>query len=171
MVSVVSARWGRGAVGSAPRWHRGGRGFESHRFHHLKKPKNLPEKTANCYHPLLPHVLFFLAFQHESFALCEENSLWRTTRSSHASTPVMENFRTSTRSSRRIIVRFRSKEPLTTYVLAAGQAHANQNRKRCQCGDRSLTEHGKLQSTKHYCRVPCGSHCCRARPCTTQDSS
>ena len=27
--------WGRGAVGSAPRWHRGGRGFESHRLHHL----------------------------------------------------------------------------------------------------------------------------------------
>src|SRR5216684_9015476 len=26
-------RWGRGAVGSAPRWHRGGRGFESHRLH------------------------------------------------------------------------------------------------------------------------------------------
>src|SRR5215469_14176604 len=28
-------RWGRGAVGSAPRWHRGGRGFESHLFHQL----------------------------------------------------------------------------------------------------------------------------------------
>ena len=28
-------RWGRGAVGSAPRWHRGGRGFESHRLHQL----------------------------------------------------------------------------------------------------------------------------------------
>ena len=28
-----STRWGRGAVGSAPRWHRGGRGFESHRLH------------------------------------------------------------------------------------------------------------------------------------------
>src|SRR2546427_7985026 len=28
-----SFRWGRGAVGSAPRWHRGGRGFESHRLH------------------------------------------------------------------------------------------------------------------------------------------
>src|SRR5579862_1943251 len=28
------SRWGRGAVGSAPRWHRGGRGFESHRLHH-----------------------------------------------------------------------------------------------------------------------------------------
>src|SRR5260370_25234244 len=27
------SRWGRGAVGSAPRWHRGGRGFESHRLH------------------------------------------------------------------------------------------------------------------------------------------
>src|SRR5215469_9229276 len=27
--------WGRGAVGSAPRWHRGGRGFESHRLHQL----------------------------------------------------------------------------------------------------------------------------------------
>src|SRR5882762_5144105 len=23
-------------------------GFESHRLHHLKKPKNLPSKTANC---------------------------------------------------------------------------------------------------------------------------
>src|SRR6266404_9429250 len=31
--SVWKARWGRGAVGSAPRWHRGGRGFESHRLH------------------------------------------------------------------------------------------------------------------------------------------
>src|SRR5712692_10752843 len=30
-------RWGRGAVGSAPRWHRGGRGFESHRLHQSKK--------------------------------------------------------------------------------------------------------------------------------------
>src|SRR2546427_2946987 len=30
-----SFRWGRGAVGSAPRWHRGGRGFESHRLHQL----------------------------------------------------------------------------------------------------------------------------------------
>src|SRR2546421_4407350 len=94
--------------------------FESHRLHHLQKPKNLPEKTANRYHPLLPHLLFFLAFQDESFTLCEENSLWHTSRSSHASTPVMGNFRTSTCSSRRIIVRFRSKEPLTTYVLAAG---------------------------------------------------
>src|SRR6266705_6618886 len=37
MDSVVSARWGRGAVGSAPRWHRGGRGFESHRLHQSKK--------------------------------------------------------------------------------------------------------------------------------------
>src|SRR6266478_870434 len=45
---VLFLRWGRGAVGSAPRWHRGGRGFESHRLHHLKKPKNLPSKTANC---------------------------------------------------------------------------------------------------------------------------
>src|SRR5258708_29196259 len=36
MDSVVSARWGRGAVGSAPRWHRGGRGFESHRLHQTK---------------------------------------------------------------------------------------------------------------------------------------
>ena len=33
--SVWKARWGRGAVGSAPRWHRGGRGFESHRLHQL----------------------------------------------------------------------------------------------------------------------------------------
>src|SRR5690242_3758244 len=31
----VLLRWGRGAVGSAPRWHRGGRGFESHRLHQL----------------------------------------------------------------------------------------------------------------------------------------
>lgn len=31
-------RWGRGAVGSAPRWHRGGRGFESHRLH--QTPQN-----------------------------------------------------------------------------------------------------------------------------------
>src|SRR5208282_399089 len=30
---LVALRWGRGAVGSAPRWHRGGRGFESHRLH------------------------------------------------------------------------------------------------------------------------------------------
>src|SRR5467141_1043200 len=30
---VLFLRWGRGAVGSAPRWHRGGRGFESHRLH------------------------------------------------------------------------------------------------------------------------------------------
>ena len=30
-----SSRWGRGAVGSAPRWHRGGRGFESHRLHQI----------------------------------------------------------------------------------------------------------------------------------------
>src|SRR5260370_15139241 len=36
MESVVSARWGRGAGGSAPRWHRGGRGFESHRLHQTK---------------------------------------------------------------------------------------------------------------------------------------
>src|ERR1700693_5553349 len=32
-----STRWGRGAVGSAPRWHRGGRGFESHRLHQSYK--------------------------------------------------------------------------------------------------------------------------------------
>src|ERR1700691_1687100 len=32
---AVVLRWGRGAVGSAPRWHRGGRGFESHRLHQL----------------------------------------------------------------------------------------------------------------------------------------
>ena len=30
-------RWGRGAVGSAPRWHRGGRGFESHRLHQFSR--------------------------------------------------------------------------------------------------------------------------------------
>src|SRR5579859_1618443 len=30
-------RWGRGAVGSAPRWHRGGRGFESHRLHQYSR--------------------------------------------------------------------------------------------------------------------------------------
>src|SRR6266852_4057900 len=122
MVSVVSARWGRGAVGSAPRWHRGGRGFESHRLHHLKKRKKLPQKTANCYHPLLPHLLFFLAFQNESFTLCEENSLCRTTRSSRASTPATGDFHSSTCSSRRIIVRFRLKEQLTTSVLATGAA-------------------------------------------------
>src|SRR5271163_2207222 len=28
-------RWGCGAVGSAPRWHRGGRGFESHQLHQI----------------------------------------------------------------------------------------------------------------------------------------
>ena len=33
LTSSGSIRWGRGAVGSAPRWHRGGRGFESHRLH------------------------------------------------------------------------------------------------------------------------------------------
>src|SRR6266436_2208684 len=33
---VLFLRWGRGAVGSAPRWHRGGRGFESHRLHQIK---------------------------------------------------------------------------------------------------------------------------------------
>jgi hypothetical protein len=27
--------WGRSAVGSAPRWHRGGRGFEPRRLHHF----------------------------------------------------------------------------------------------------------------------------------------
>jgi hypothetical protein len=68
-----STRWGRGAVGSAPRWHRGGRGFESHRLHHLKNSKNLPQKTANCYQVLLPALHFPLAFKHESFTLCEEN--------------------------------------------------------------------------------------------------
>src|SRR6266403_1150012 len=34
---VLFLRWGRGAVGSAPRWHRGGRGFESHRLNHLNQ--------------------------------------------------------------------------------------------------------------------------------------
>ena len=32
-INYAVIRWGRGAVGSAPRWHRGGRGFESHRLH------------------------------------------------------------------------------------------------------------------------------------------
>jgi hypothetical protein len=55
-IASVGLRWGRGAVGSAPRWHRGGRGFESHRLHHLKIPKNLPQKTANCCQALLPNL-------------------------------------------------------------------------------------------------------------------
>src|ERR1700761_4706501 len=37
-------RWGRGAVGSAPRWHRGGRGFESHRLHQ-NSSRRFPEKS------------------------------------------------------------------------------------------------------------------------------
>ena len=37
-----SQRWGRGAVGSAPRWHRGGRGFESHRLHQLSPLTSSP---------------------------------------------------------------------------------------------------------------------------------
>src|SRR5215472_17130134 len=32
-IAGLLAGWGRGAVGSAPRWHRGGRGFESLRLH------------------------------------------------------------------------------------------------------------------------------------------
>src|SRR5271167_2960838 len=67
------SRWGRGAVGSAPRWHRGGRGFESHRLHQLKKPQSLSLKTADCYQPLLPVFVFPLAFKHESFTLSEEH--------------------------------------------------------------------------------------------------
>jgi hypothetical protein len=47
-------------------------GFESRRLHHLKKAKNLPQKSANCCQLLLPTLLFFLAFQYESFTLCEE---------------------------------------------------------------------------------------------------
>src|SRR5579862_3731658 len=44
-----SLRWGRGAVGSAPRWHRGGRGFESLRLHQF--PQNLPWTIFE-----LPHI-------------------------------------------------------------------------------------------------------------------
>lgn len=33
---VSSVVWGRSAVGSAPRWHRGGHGFEPRRLHHLR---------------------------------------------------------------------------------------------------------------------------------------
>src|SRR5712691_3206694 len=40
---VLFLRWGRGAVGSAPRWHRGGRGFESHRLHQLNQ-RTYPRK-------------------------------------------------------------------------------------------------------------------------------
>src|SRR5438034_7302220 len=47
--------------------------FEPHRLHHLKKLKNLPSKTANCYQVLLPALHFPLAFKHESFTLCQEN--------------------------------------------------------------------------------------------------
>ena len=50
------SRWGRGAVGSAPRWHRGGRGFESHRLHQLFHV----QKTANCYQLLGCQICFFL---------------------------------------------------------------------------------------------------------------
>jgi hypothetical protein len=42
-----STRWGRGAVGSAPRWHRGGRGFESHRLH--QKYKNMSYRLGVGY--------------------------------------------------------------------------------------------------------------------------
>ena len=35
LLEVLIQRWGRGAVGSAPRWHRGGRGFESLRLHQI----------------------------------------------------------------------------------------------------------------------------------------
>src|SRR2546428_12943921 len=118
MGAAVSSRWGRGAAGSAPRWHRGGRGFEPHRLHQLKKPKNLPSKTANCYQVLLPALHFPLAFKDESFTLCEEKQIWRTTRSSHASTPATESVPSSMCSSRKIIVRFQSTEQPTTSARA-----------------------------------------------------
>src|SRR6266576_3008946 len=50
-INYAVIRWGRGAVGSAPRWHRGGRGFESHRLHQ----KNL-ECGGKQHHFLLPSV-------------------------------------------------------------------------------------------------------------------
>ncbi len=46
-------RWGRGAVGSAPRWHRGGRGFESHRLHQLSHTKHA-RAAILCSGRLLP---------------------------------------------------------------------------------------------------------------------
>src|SRR5262252_7981927 len=36
-IAGLLAGWGRGAVGSAPRWHRGGRGFESLRLHQSRR--------------------------------------------------------------------------------------------------------------------------------------
>jgi hypothetical protein len=47
-----STRWGRGAVGSAPRWHRGGRGFESHRLHQ-NKSSGKPLTVARHIHVVL----------------------------------------------------------------------------------------------------------------------
>src|SRR5580704_14138580 len=45
-LTLFGKRWscgnlnrGRGAVGSAPPWHGGGRGFESLRLHHFTPPK------------------------------------------------------------------------------------------------------------------------------------
>src|SRR5258708_3597645 len=52
MLEVI-LRWGRGAVGSAPRWHRGGRGFESHRLHQFSKVYFLyilQSETTNRYY-------------------------------------------------------------------------------------------------------------------------
>src|SRR5258708_11999097 len=106
---VLFLRWGRGAVGSAPRWHRGGRGFESHRLHHLKKPKNLPSKTANCCQHCCQLSIFPLAFKQESFRLAEEKRIWPITLSSRASTQATADFRSSMCSSLRIIVRLLSK--------------------------------------------------------------
>jgi hypothetical protein len=99
-------------------------GFESHRLHHLKKAKKLPQKTPNCCQLLLPALLFFLALQHESFRICEEYSPWRTTRSSRASTPATEDFPSSTCSSRRLTGRFPLREQLTICGAAAARAPA-----------------------------------------------
>ena len=62
-------------------------------------------------------------------------------------------------------------EGATYYLRPANRGRRTPIRIGCQCGDRSPTEHGKLQSIKHCCLVACGSLGCRARRCTTQDPS
>src|SRR5271167_1770105 len=65
-------RWGCGAVGSAPRWHRGGRGFESHQLHQFQE---IISRSPNLAVPN-PHICFrfgYLKFSQYSATITE---LW-----------------------------------------------------------------------------------------------
>jgi hypothetical protein len=117
--------------------------------------KEVTPENPNCCQLLLPTLLFFLAFQHESFTICEERSPWRTTHSLRASTPATEDFLSSTCSSRRLTGRFPLREQLTICGQAEVRAPRSESVRispqRMLPSCRWMTEKNPIRCAKRRC--------------------